>query len=91
MVPRLGHALHAVGRALQLTLLIGATSCGVSACGARMDNHRSVVYGAPLTAQLFCSAGPDIHRRRAIEPPKTAVEIRKVAEANVVGNGAHLP
>src|SRR3982074_649836 len=34
---------------------------------------------------------PDIRRRGAVEPSKAAVEIRKVAKANVIGNRAHLP
>jgi hypothetical protein len=47
-----------------------------------MDNYRSIACSASLTGQLlFCSPGPDIHRRSAVEPSKAAI----------VGNRAQLP
>src|SRR5260370_6987541 len=39
---------------------------------------------------LFQNAGSDIHRCGAVEPSKAAVEIGKVAKANVVGDRADL-
>src|SRR6202171_1153669 len=40
---------------------------------------------------LFLGAFSDILKRCAIEPPKAAIEIRKVTKADVVGNDAHRP
>src|SRR5258706_3043978 len=88
MDPKIGSAVFAICKRQRIA--------GYAASDTRL-RIRGIAYQAAANSRpsgygqlLFQNAGSDIHRCGAVEPSKAAVEIGKVAKANVVGDRADL-